>query len=116
MMHLTEYRKRPALLADWLPWAGLVAPGVVLNKDGAFQRSARFRGPDLDSATQGGALAVFSEVHHGVVSTDSNVQQDAVLDVPRKDLHELRIDPRTPDRQRVTHYEKGDARQPELQA
>src|ERR1035438_2834017 len=51
MMHLAEYRKRPALLADWLPWAGLVAPGVVLNKDGSFQRTARFRGPDLDSAT-----------------------------------------------------------------
>ena len=50
-MHLAEYRKRPALLADWLPWAGLVAPGVVLNKDGSFQRTARFRGPDLDSAT-----------------------------------------------------------------
>ena len=25
--------------------------GVVLNKDGSFQRTARFRGPDLDSAT-----------------------------------------------------------------
>ena len=51
MLNLAEFRKRPALLADWLPWAGLVAPGVVLNKDGSFQRSARFRGPDLDSAT-----------------------------------------------------------------
>lgn len=28
-----------------------VAPGVVLNKDGAFQRTLAFRGPDLDSAT-----------------------------------------------------------------
>ena len=43
-------------LADWLPWAGLVA-GVVLNKDGSFQRTARFRGPDLDSATQGELIA-----------------------------------------------------------
>lgn len=52
MLNLAEYRKRPASLADWLPWAGLVAPGVVLNKDGSFQRTARFRGPDLDSATE----------------------------------------------------------------
>ena len=42
MLNLAEYRRRPALLADWLPWAGLVAPGVVLNKDGSFQRTALF--------------------------------------------------------------------------
>jgi type IV secretion system protein TrbE len=51
MMNLAEYRNRTASLADYLPWAALVAPGVVLNKDGSFQRTARFRGPDLDSAT-----------------------------------------------------------------
>lgn len=51
MLHLAEYRRRPKMLADFLPWAALVGPGVVLNKDGSFQRSARFRGPDLDSAT-----------------------------------------------------------------
>jgi len=50
-MNLTEYRKAPAGLSDFLPWAALIAPGVVLNKDGSFQRTARFRGPDLDSAT-----------------------------------------------------------------
>ncbi|TIT03004.1 conjugal transfer protein TrbE [Mesorhizobium sp.] len=51
MMNLAEYRKKSTNLADYLPWAALVAPGVVLNKDGSFQRTARFRGPDLDSAT-----------------------------------------------------------------
>src|SRR3954465_12312161 len=51
MMNLAEYRRRAQSLADFLPWAALVAPGVVLNKDGGFQRTARFRGPDLDSAT-----------------------------------------------------------------
>jgi type IV secretion system protein VirB4 len=51
MIDLREYRDRPARLADYLPWAALVGPGVVLNKDGAFQRTARFRGPDLESAT-----------------------------------------------------------------
>ena len=57
MLNLAEYRHRPAQLADWLPWAGLVAPGVVLNKDGSFQRTLRFRGPDLDSATPGELVA-----------------------------------------------------------
>ncbi len=51
MLNLAEYRSRPAGLADFLPWAALVDEGVVLNKDGSFQRTARFRGPDLDSAT-----------------------------------------------------------------
>jgi len=51
MLNLREYSAKPNRLADYLPWAALVAPGVVLNKDGSFQRSFRFRGPDLESAT-----------------------------------------------------------------
>jgi type IV secretion system protein TrbE len=66
MLNLTEYRKRPALLADWLPWAGLVAPGVVLNKDGSFQRTARFRGPDMDSATQGELVATSARLNNAL--------------------------------------------------
>jgi len=52
MLNLREYRHRADRLADHLPWAALVAPGVVLNKDGSFQRSFAFRGPDLESATE----------------------------------------------------------------
>ena len=66
MLNLAEYRQRPALLADWLPWAGLVAPGVVLNKDGSFQRTARFRGPDLDSATQGELVAITARLNNAL--------------------------------------------------
>ncbi|MGI9361956.1 MAG: conjugal transfer protein TrbE, partial [Parasphingorhabdus sp.] len=51
MLNLREYRHKTSALADFLPWAALIAEGVILNKDGSFQRSARFRGPDLDSAT-----------------------------------------------------------------
>ena len=66
MLNLAEYRQRPALLADWLPWAGLIAPGVVLNKDGSFQRTARFRGPDLDSATQGELIAASARLNNAL--------------------------------------------------
>lgn len=52
MLNLAEYRNRADRLADHLPWAALVAPGVVLNKDGSFQRTLAFRGPDLESATE----------------------------------------------------------------
>lgn len=66
MLNLTEYQRRSAQLADWLPWAGLVAPGVVLNKDGSFQRSLRFRGPDLDSATQGELVATSARLNNAL--------------------------------------------------
>ena len=66
MMSLAEYRRRPERLADWLPWAGLVAPGVVLNKDGSFQRTARFRGPDLDSATPGELMATAARLNNAL--------------------------------------------------
>lgn len=52
MLSLAEYRGRADRLADLLPWAALIAPGIVLNKDGSFQRIFRFRGPDLESATE----------------------------------------------------------------
>ncbi|PXA87396.1 conjugal transfer protein TrbE [Nostoc sp. 3335mG] len=58
MLNLAEYRSSAASLADFLPWAALVAEGVVLNKDGSFQRTARFRGPDLDSATPAELVSV----------------------------------------------------------
>jgi len=66
MLNLAEFRRRPAQLADWLPWAGLVASGVVLNKDGSFQRTGRFRGPDLDSATQGELIATTARVNNAL--------------------------------------------------
>jgi type IV secretion/conjugal transfer VirB4 family ATPase len=66
MMNLSEYRQRPASLADYLPWAALVAPGVVLNKDGSFQRTARFRGPDLESATQSELVATTARLNNAL--------------------------------------------------
>lgn len=63
MMRLAEYRSKSALLADFLPWAALVADGVVLNKDGSLQRTARFRGPDLDSATPAELVATSARLN-----------------------------------------------------
>jgi hypothetical protein len=58
MMNLAEYRRHSQSLADFLPWAALVGKGVILNKDGSFQRTVRFRGPDLDSATPAELVAI----------------------------------------------------------
>ncbi|CAI2934308.1 conjugal transfer protein TrbE [Aminobacter niigataensis] len=64
MMNLAEYRNRNARLSDFLPWAALVRQGVVLNKDGSLQRSARFRGPDLDSSVAAELVAISSRLNN----------------------------------------------------
>ncbi|MGE3371557.1 MAG: conjugal transfer protein TrbE [Rhizobiaceae bacterium] len=64
MMNLAEYRNRNSRLADFLPWVALVGAGIVLNKDGSFQRTAEFRGPDLDSAVPAELVAVASRLNN----------------------------------------------------
>ena len=64
MLNLAEYRKSTASLADYLPWACIVAPGIVLNKDGSFQRTMRYRGPDLESATEAELVSVAARVNN----------------------------------------------------
>ncbi len=94
MLNLAEYRQRPALLADWLPWAGLIAPGVVLNKDGSFQRTARFRGPDLDSATQGELIAITARLNNALRRLGSGwalfveAERQPAADYPHSDFPE----------------------------
>ncbi|MFA7585450.1 MAG: conjugal transfer protein TrbE [Novosphingobium sp.] len=66
MMNLTEYRRSATRLADFLPWAALIGSGVVLNKDGSFQRTAKFRGPDLDSAVAAELVAVAGRINNAV--------------------------------------------------
>lgn len=58
MFNLAEYRRGFARLADFLPWAALVDEGVILNKDGSLQRTAIFRGPDLDSSVSSELIGV----------------------------------------------------------
>ncbi|HVQ70174.1 MAG TPA: conjugal transfer protein TrbE [Bradyrhizobium sp.] len=64
MLNLREFRSHAHRLADWLPWACLIAPGVVLNKDGSFQRTVCYRGPDLDSATEAELMSAASRVNN----------------------------------------------------
>ena len=40
--------------------------GVILNKDGSFQRTAKFRGPDLDSSTPAELVAITSRLNNAL--------------------------------------------------
>lgn len=64
MISLSEYRHSNTRLADFLPWAALVGEGVILNKDGSLQRTAKFRGPDLDSAVPAELMAVAGRLNN----------------------------------------------------
>ncbi|MDH0367179.1 MULTISPECIES: conjugal transfer protein TrbE [Hyphomicrobiales] len=64
MLNLAEYRRTASRLADFLPWAALVGEGVVLNKDGSLQRTAQFRGPDLESAVAAELVAVAARLNN----------------------------------------------------
>ena len=64
MLNLREYSETPTLLADYLPWACIVAPGVILNKDGSFQTIFKYRGPDLESATDEQLVAINARVNN----------------------------------------------------
>ncbi|MDN3275979.1 conjugal transfer protein TrbE [Frankia sp. RB7] len=66
MMNLAEYRHSNVRLADFLPWAALVDEGIILNKDGSFQRTAKFRGPDLDSAVPAELVAIAGRVNNAL--------------------------------------------------
>ncbi|MEW6344200.1 MAG: conjugal transfer protein TrbE [Paraburkholderia sp.] len=118
MLYLAEYRQRPAMLADWLPWAGLIAPGVVLNKDGSFQRTARFRGPDLDSATQGELIATTARLNNALRRLGSgwalfiDAERRPAADYPRSDFPEalswlVDEERRAAFEQTGSHYESG---------
>jgi type IV secretion system protein VirB4 len=79
-MLLREHRREPKGLADLLTWGALVAPGVVVNKDGSFLGGWSYRGPDVDSATSG-ELAVLSRHINAALLTlgsDWMLQADAV--------------------------------------
>lgn len=66
MLKLADYRDTTPRLSELLPWAALVAKGVILNKDGSFQRTLRYRGPDLESATQEQWVATMARLNNAL--------------------------------------------------
>ena len=66
MFSLHEYREPSSRLPDRLPWACLVAPGVVLQKDAIFQRTLAFRGPDLASSLDSELLGASARLNNAL--------------------------------------------------
>lgn len=94
MLNLAEYRKRHDRLADYLPWAALVAPGIVLNKDGSLQRTIRFRGPDMASAVASELVALTARLNNALMRFGSGW---TLFVEARRDVMAAYADSRFPD-------------------
>jgi type IV secretion system protein TrbE len=66
MLSLREYREPTHRLPDRLPWACLIAPGVVLQKDAVFQKTAAFRGPDLSSSLDSELVSASARINNAL--------------------------------------------------
>lgn len=66
MFNITEFRQRADRITDLLPWALLVRPGVVLNKDGSFLQVLTFRGPDLESSTDAQLVSATARLNNAL--------------------------------------------------
>ncbi len=66
MLRLRDFRHKAKGLPDLLPYAALVAPGVVLCKDGSFLAAWEFRGQDTASSTPEELAFVSAQVNSAV--------------------------------------------------
>ena len=95
MRTLTEYAKQPTALADLLPWAALIHPFVILNKNGSLQSTITYRGPDLDSSTPSSLVAVVGQLNNQLrrfgdgYALHIEAQRNTAPDYPDSDFPEL---------------------------
>jgi type IV secretion system protein VirB4 len=66
MLSLREYREPSHRLPDLLPWAALIAPGVVLQKDALLQKTVAFRGPDLASSSSSELISAVARLNNAL--------------------------------------------------
>lgn len=64
MFNLKQYREPTNRLPDYLPWAAIVAPGVVLQKDALLQKTYAFRGPDLGSSSRSELVSAVARLNN----------------------------------------------------
>ena len=66
MINLKQYREPTKRLPDYLPWAAIVALGVVLQKDAILQKTYAFRGPDLGSSSRSELVSAVARLNNSL--------------------------------------------------
>lgn len=110
-MDLREYKIRKNKLSSFVPWFGLVAPGVVLNDDGSFQKTFRYRGRDLDSSTDYELLNIQAAVNNILKRFGSGyaiyveAQREKASDYPQREFPDMICE--MMDNERRNHFNSG---------
>ena len=80
MLKLADYRSKSKGLPDLLPYAALIEPGVILNKDGSFLAGWEIRGQATASSTEGDLALVSNRFNNAVKLLGSGwmLQMDAI--------------------------------------
>lgn len=66
MFNLKEFNVLKNKLSSFLLWAYMAEDGVLINKDGSFQRTFEYRGPDLDSVTESELVVRSAQVNNAL--------------------------------------------------
>jgi type IV secretion system protein TrbE len=64
MLNFAEHKKVHNKLSDKLVWFGIVAPGVILNKNGSLQKTCEIMGHDLGTSSVAMIDANCSKLNH----------------------------------------------------
>ena len=72
MFNLAEHRVTNKHLADQLLWFGLIDEGIVLNKNGSFQRTVQLMGFDLETSSSELLAANCNKLNHIFKQIGSN--------------------------------------------
>ncbi len=95
MINLRGFTEEKHLLSHYLPWAAIVAPGVVLQKDCLFQKTVAFRGYDLDASSSAEIISSIAKLNHALRQLESGwaifceVQRYKIDRYPRAEWHWL---------------------------
>lgn len=68
---IREYKKLKDKLSYYVPWVLLVDEGVVLNKNGTLEKTFRYRGKDLDNATEEELEYIVAKINNVIKRFDS---------------------------------------------
>lgn len=85
MLKLQDFRSKSKGLPDLLPYAALIAPGVVLNKDGSFLAAFESQGRDTFSSTPDELAYVSAQFNNAVklLGTGWMLHVDAIRSAKR---------------------------------